>query len=189
MIGGLVLAAGAGRRFGGLKQVAELAARPLMVHVLEALIAVPLVERRVVVLGANADEVRRRVDFAHFEVLLCEDWHEGLAASLRAGIRALRDCEAVLVLLADQPGVTPQVIARVADARRDGMRAARATYHGRPGHPVLITRELFDDVLRIRGDHGARDLLAEVRAEQIEVGEIAAPEDIDTPDELEALRR
>jgi molybdenum cofactor cytidylyltransferase len=188
VIGGLVLAAGAGTRFGGPKQVAELHGRPLMCHALEALVAVPAIERRAVVLGARADEIRARVSLDAFEVVVCDEWEEGMSASLRAGVRRLRECEAVVVLLADQPGVTPQVIAQVAHAVRDGVAAVRATYGGEPGHPVLIAHELFPRVLELRGDTGARDLLADVRAEQIEVGELARGGDVDTPDQLEAMR-
>ncbi|HEY2637965.1 MAG TPA: nucleotidyltransferase family protein [Solirubrobacteraceae bacterium] len=187
MIGGLILAAGEGRRFGGAKQVAEYGGRPLMAHAMAALMAVPLVERRVVVLGAHADEIRARIDFSDFEEVVCEDWAEGQAASLRAGVRALRDCEAIVVLLADMPGVTPQVVAQVADGVRSGAVALRAVYDGKPGHPVLLSQSLYDDILKLEGDVGARDLLAEVHATQVEVGELARPDDVDTPEELESM--
>jgi molybdenum cofactor cytidylyltransferase len=187
VIGGLILAAGEGRRFGGAKQVAELGGKPLMAHAMAALMAVPLVERRGVVLGAHADEIRARIDLTDFEEIVCEDWAEGMAASLRAGVRAMRECEAVVVLLADQPGVTPQVVAQVADGVRSGSVALRAVYDGQPGHPVLLSQALYDDILKLEGDVGARDLLAEIHADQVEVGELAKPDDVDTPDELESL--
>jgi CTP:molybdopterin cytidylyltransferase MocA len=187
-LGGVILAAGGARRFGAVKQLAELDGRPLMCHAMEALIAVPRIERRVVVLGSHAEEIRAHVDVVldRWEVVECPDWEEGLSASLRAAIRALRECDAVLVLLADQPGVTPEVIAQIAGEADRGVKAARAVYDGEPGHPVLICRDLYDDVLALTGDTGARELLADVHADQIEVGGLARPHDVDTPEQLEA---
>ena len=107
-IGGAILAAGDGARFGGAKQLAELDGRALMCHAMEALLATPMVSRRAVVLGARADEIRGHLDLAEWEVVIAEDWEDGLSASLRAAVRALSDCDAVVILLADQPGVTPR---------------------------------------------------------------------------------
>jgi molybdenum cofactor cytidylyltransferase len=188
-VGGLILAAGGGSRFGGAKQVAELDGQPLIGHVMGALLSVPRVRRRAVVLGAHADEIRARVDLEDFEEVVCEDWAEGMAASLRAGVRALADCDAVVVLLADHPGVNAHVIAQVVEEVERGAPAARAVYDGAPGHPVAIASSLFDAVLALEGDTGARDLLAEARAIQIEVSGLARGEDVDTPEELKELRR
>jgi CTP:molybdopterin cytidylyltransferase MocA len=188
-IGGAILAAGDGTRFGGAKQLAELDGRPLIGHAMEALLAAPMVGRRAVVLGARAEENQARHDLSEWEVVIAEDWEDGISASLRAAVRALSDCDAVVLLLADQPGVTPEVIALIAGELEHGARAARAIYDGAPGHPVLIARELFDEVLALDGDTGAKDLLAAEHARQIEVGHLAAADDVDTPEELEALRR
>jgi carbon monoxide dehydrogenase subunit G len=106
-IGGLVLAAGEGRRFGGPKQLAPVAGRPLLEHALAALAAVPALDPLVLVLGARAEEVRAGVDTAPFEVVVAHDWAEGSAASLRAGVAALGDVDAALVALGDQPFLPP----------------------------------------------------------------------------------
>jgi molybdenum cofactor cytidylyltransferase len=190
MIGGLVLAAGAGRRFGGPKQLAELDGRPLLEHALSAMVGVPALERVIVVLGAAADEILDRVELFGAEPVICADWQEGQAASLRAGVTMLDEAEAVLVTLGDQPRITSQVIAGVLD-HRDPWRydAVRATYAGRIGHPVLLERALLARVLELRGDVGARDLLAGARVRAWECGHLCDPIDIDTPDELEVLRR
>src|SRR3954452_20722951 len=135
MIAGIVLAAGAGTRFGGRKQLAELDGRPLLEHALEAMESAP-VARRLVVLGADADEIRAGVDLHGAEPVVCEDWAEGQAASLRAGVAALgADCDAALVVLGDQPRISPDAVARVVAARGDGALALRATYGDVPGHP------------------------------------------------------
>jgi CTP:molybdopterin cytidylyltransferase MocA len=189
MIGGVILAAGEGRRFGGAKLAAELDGTALLDHAVTAMLAVPAIERVVVVLGAHAGEVSARTDLAGVETLVCERWSEGLSASLIAGIEELREAEAVVVTLGDQPFVTAQVIAAIVDQLDDSRPAARATYGGRPGHPVLIKRTLFERVRSLSGDQGARDLLAEAGAQELECGHLCRPDDIDTPDDLEAARR
>ena len=165
MIGGIVLAAGPGTRFGGSKQLAELEGRPLLEHALDAPAAAG-VERVVVVLGSEAEAVLARVDMRGAEPMVCERWEEGQAASLACGLGALEDAEAAVVVLGDQPRVSPEAIGRVI-AARGGTPAVRATYGGDPGHPVLIERELFDRLCDVTGDHGARNLLRSVAMREV----------------------
>jgi molybdenum cofactor cytidylyltransferase len=189
MIGGVVLAAGEGRRFGGAKLAADLDGWSVLDHALAAMLAVPAIERIVVVLGAHAEEVASRADLGEVETVMCEDWREGIAASLRAGIEPFGDAEAVVITLGDQPFITPQVIAAIVDQADGRAPAARATYSGRPGHPVLVKRQLFGEVRALRGDQGARDLLAAAGVRELECGHLCRPEDIDTAADLEAARR
>jgi molybdenum cofactor cytidylyltransferase len=189
VIGGLVLAAGEGRRFGGSKLTAELDGRPLIDHAVEAMLAVPAIERVVVVLGAHAEHVAASADLAGVETVICAEWRHGISASLRAGVRALADPDAIVVTLADLPFITPQVIATIVDQVDARAPAARATYDGRPGHPVLIKRQLFQAVEELRGDAGARDLLTGAGVRTLECGHLCRPNDIDTPDDLEAARQ
>ena len=185
--GGLVLAAGEGRRFGGPKQLADLDGVPILERVLMAMEAVPAIDPLVVVLGARAPEIRARVDFGGFRIVVAEDWAEGQAASLRAGVAALAGADEVMVCLGDQPFITPQVIAGTLD---HGGRApaVRAAYHGVPGHPVLLRRPVLRGVPELRGDVGARELLAAHRVKTWEAGHLCDPTDIDTPEQLEAMR-
>jgi molybdenum cofactor cytidylyltransferase len=177
--GGLILAAGEGRRFGGTKQLAELHGRPLLEHALEAMSGV---SPRVVVLGHAADEIRAGVDLHGASVVVCDDWAEGQAASLRAGLAALAGCEAVVVVLGDQPGITPEAIeAMTAPGDED---AVRAVYDGTPGHPVLLRRPLLERAGELRGDTGFRDLLESATVREVELGGLADPADIDTREEL-----
>jgi molybdenum cofactor cytidylyltransferase len=177
---GLVLAAGEGRRFGGAKQLALLDGRPLIEHALAALAGL---ERVVVVLGARAGEIRAAADPGRAEVVVCPDWAEGLSASLRCGLDALRGASEVVVVLADQPFITPAVVARVRAAPGP---AARAVYDGAPGHPVVIRRPMLDRAGELRGDAGFRDLLTGVS--EVECSDLADPRDIDTRADLEVVR-
>lgn len=190
MIAAVVLAAGSGSRFGGAKQLAELDGIPLLEHALRAVEAVPAIERIVVVLGARADEILAGVDFGAAEPVVCADWADGQAASLRCGIEAVADADAAVLTLGDMPRITPQVIARFADvAAEHGTRArARAVYDGLPGHPVVLGRDYFDRIAALQGDVGAREVLKAIGAHRIECSHLCSPADVDTPDALEELR-
>ncbi len=187
MIGGLLLAAGAGRRFGTPKQLAQLDGRPLLEHAIRALVASP-VDRVVVVLGAAAEQVTAGVDPHGARMIVCERWDEGQSASIASGLAELSDCEAVVITLGDQPRLSPEAIRRVIDARGDGVDAARATYAGAPGHPVLLERHLFDSMRNVSGDHGARNLLLSVHTVDVPCDDLGGGEDVDTPAQLDSLR-
>ncbi|CAA9495470.1 MAG: hypothetical protein AVDCRST_MAG67-1652 [uncultured Solirubrobacteraceae bacterium] len=191
MIAAVVLAAGSGSRFGAsAKQLAELDGIPLLEHALRAVEAVPTIDRIVVVLGARAEEIRAGVEFGPAEVVVCEDWAEGQAASLRCGIAAVADAEAAVLTLGDMPRITPQVIERFADlaAQRGSHARARAVYDGMPGHPVVLGREYFEQIAALRGDVGAREVLKAIGAHPIECSQLCSAADVDTPEALEELR-
>jgi CTP:molybdopterin cytidylyltransferase MocA len=187
VIGGLVLAAGAGTRFGSSKQLAQLDGRPLVEHSIHAMTASP-VARVVVVLGAGADEVMAFVDAHGADLIVCNRWAEGQSASLACGLAELSDCEAVVVTLGDQPRLSPDAIRRVIAARAEGVDAVRATYADEPGHPVLLERPLFDRMRDVTGDHGARNVLLSVRTRDVPCDDLGGGEDVDTPAQLDALR-
>jgi molybdenum cofactor cytidylyltransferase len=176
---GLILAAGAGRRFGAEpKLLAHLEGRPVLQHVVDHARAV--LDPVVVVLGAHAEAIAANVHLGDARAVVCDDWAEGQAASLRRGAHALADEAKVLVLLGDQPFVTPDVLERLA-AEPPGSRAA---YDGVPGHPAVLGPELLRHALTLTGDAGLRD--ADWRL--VECGDRARAADLDTQDDLEAIR-
>ena len=183
MIAGLVLAAGAGTRFGpGSKLLADLEGRPLLEHAIRAQCAVTELERVVVVLGSHAEAVVSSVGFGRAEPIICPDWADGQSTSLRCGVRALSGASKVIVTLGDEPLLTPEVIAMFVD--QPG--GARAIYDGRPGHPVVLGPEQLLAVEGLSGDHGARALLA--GGPRIECARLCPGSDVDTPADLEAIR-
>lgn len=188
MIGGLVLAAGGSSRFGGRpKQLAKLDGLPLLEHVLVAMSSAPL-DRVAVVLGAHADEVRVGVPLHGAQAVVCDEWALGMGASLRAGVQALSDCDAVAVALGDQPRLSADAIARVVSQRGADELAVRATYGGVPGHPVLLERTLLSRVGELSGEAGARALLHGIPIREVACDGLGSPDDIDTPEALAALQ-
>ncbi len=186
MICGLILAAGAGTRFGNEpKQLAELEGHPLLDHAIAAQCAVPDLERIAVVLGAYAEQILARVDFMRAEAVTCERWEEGQGLSLRRGIEHLTaeaDVTKVIVTLGDQPRMTPELIARFVDEPP----ATRAVYDRRPGHPVVLGPVQMRLIGNLHGDRGARSLLQ--GGKTIECGHLRSARDVDTPEDLEAIR-
>lgn len=184
MICGLILAAGEGTRFGPQsKLLAELDGRPLLERAIGAQCSVPELERIVVVLGAHAEELLQQVDFKRAEPIVCEQWREGQAASLRRGLDELSGAEKVIVTLGDQPLITSEVVARFLREPP----GARAVYDGRPGHPVVLGPEHVRALMSLTGNHGARDLLrGGPEIELAGLGDLAR--DVDTPEDLEAIR-
>jgi CTP:molybdopterin cytidylyltransferase MocA len=184
VIAGLVLAAGAGTRFGSseFKLLADVGGKPILERAVAAACAVPSLERIQVVLGARSAEVRARVRFGRAEVTVCPDWAAGQAASLRCGLLGLTGADKVIVTLGDAPLVTPQAIARFVDEPA----RTRAVFKGRPGHPVVLGPAEIAAALSLSGDQGARELLR--GAMEIEVGHLCSGRDVDTPDDLEAVR-
>jgi molybdenum cofactor cytidylyltransferase len=184
VIGGLILAAGDGSRFGGSgsKLLAELDGHPLLQYAVNAQCAVPELERVVVVLGASAEELRQRIDFGRAETVLCADWEDGQAASLRCGVGAFPEADKLVVTLGDSPLVTPELIGRFVN-EPGGM---RAVYDGRPGHPVVLGPEQLEAITKLTGDEGARGLLRGGRT--IECSDLCSGRDVDTPEDLEAIR-
>jgi molybdenum cofactor cytidylyltransferase len=191
LIAGVVLAAGGASRFGSTKQLADLDGVPLLQHAVDAMLAVPALDPVVVVLGAEAARVRDAVDFRHARPVVCAAWQEGMAASLRCGVEAVGDCDWVIVTLGDQPRVTSQVVAAVMDhavSAAPGTAAVRAAYEGVPGHPVALGRAMLPGVAQLSGDVGARELLGSATVRTFEAAGLCDPSDVDTPEELEALR-
>jgi CTP:molybdopterin cytidylyltransferase MocA len=183
VIAGLILAAGAGTRFGeDSKLLADLDGRPLLEHAILAQCAVAALEQVVVVLGAGADDVLSAVDLNRAEAVVCADWSAGQAASLRRGVAALDRADKIVVTLGDAPRIIPEVI-ELFVSQPGG---ARATYDGRPGHPVVLGREQIEGVRRLTGDRGARGLLG--GGPLIECAQLCSGVDVDTPADLEALR-
>lgn len=183
---GLLLAAGEGSRLGRPKATLELDGERLVdrgVRMLRDARCSPVL----VVAGAEPVEVIGAV------VVPNPDWREGMGSSLRAGLAALPPgCPAVVVALVDQPLVTAAAVERLTAAYADGAEIAVATYGGAPRNPVLLRAAHFAGVAEAAvGDMGARAYLRarRDRITYVPCDDVAAPDDIDTPEDLLALSR
>jgi nicotine blue oxidoreductase len=190
-VAGVILAAGAGRRMGGPKAMVSLHGEPLVERAVRT-VTDGGCEPVLVVLGCQADQIVAAADLGTARTVLAEDWAEGMGASLRAGLDAALalDCQAVAVVLVDQPLVAPKALQLLVDAWRAGATAAVATYDGKPRNPVVLDRSIWADVRAAAiGDVGARGWLRSHPDQVVEVACDGAgdPTDIDAPTDLTAL--
>ncbi len=189
MISGVVLAAGTGSRFGGTKQVVVVDGKPLAQHAIDALAAAG-VDEIVVVTGHDAVAVATVLTLpAQARIVWNKAYREGQASSLAAALHVLDDdSEAAVILMADQPGVTLDVIrSLILRFRATRKQVVRVMYADGPG-PSLLSREIYGEAGHLHGDVGARILIAS-HPEWVEEVAIAgaAPRDVDLPSDLEDI--
>jgi molybdenum cofactor cytidylyltransferase len=192
----IVLAGGAGARFGGGKLTAPWRGGALIDGALAAAFAAP-VRSVVVVTGADAGVepaaqalAERLGQSGRLRIVHCPEHAEGMGATLRAGVAALPpDAAAVYVFLGDMPLIPPAILPLLADAVAGGAPAAAPVFEGQRGHPVLFSAALLPELAKSKGDEGARQVLRGLG------DRLALPEskdrgvlvDIDRPGDIDAM--
>lgn len=192
----IVLAAGAGSRFGGGKLTVPWRDGVLLDGALATAFRGP-VRSVTVVTGADPGVERAAISFAEqrgesarLRLVHAADFAEGMSASLKAGIAALpADADGVFVFLGDMPRVPHSVLSKLAAALTRGALASAPTFEGRRGHPVLFARRLFAPLLALAGDEGARKVLASLGAslDEIPCSDPGVLLDVDRPGDLVAV--
>ena len=189
MIAGLILAAGESSRMGTDKALLTYRGRTFIEAILATLREAG-VFRFAVVLGHHADEIRRAVDFTGVEVIVNDHYRQGQTSSLQAGLKALgsgtgTNVEAVLLCLVDHPAVPAEAIrALLAAFRATASPVVIPAFKGRRGHPVLIGRALFDELLGLSPEAGANTAIRKYRnaTQFVEVGDAGILLDVDDPE-------
>jgi molybdenum cofactor cytidylyltransferase len=189
-IAAIILAAGLSSRMGRNKLAAEVRGQPLLRHAADAALA-SSASPVIAVTGSDADIVEGALSGLPIQVVRNPDFRTGLSASLIAGINALsKDCDGAVILLGDMPNVSAQLIDKLIAAfdPAEDRAICVATHHHKRGNPVLWSSAFFPEMRALRGDVGAKSLLA---AHADLVCEVEAPDDgplfdIDTPETLAA---
>jgi molybdenum cofactor cytidylyltransferase len=182
---GLLLAAGAATRFGSDKlrhalphgvAIAVQAVRPLKAEL----------KRVVAVVKPESDQLKKFLEAEGCEVVVCDNAAEGMGASLACAARAAGEAGGYLIALGDMPFLRRTSVAAVRDALAGGAPLVAPYFRTRRGHPVGIGREFYKELLTLRGDEGAKNLLAanERRLVKIPIGDPGVIRDIDTPGDL-----
>ena len=211
-VAAIVLAAGEATRYGSQKLLTPLRGRPLLQHAIDAANASSL-SPVVIVLGADADAIAARIEPGRARIVRNPEYASGQASSLRAGVRALPSeassdggaatgagsgdvtvsagsADAAVVLLGDQPLVTAALLAAIVARQRETASAAvMCVQDGRRSPPTLLHRDLFAEIEALRGDTGAREILARRGdvATLVVDRAVAGLDDIDTPTDLSRL--
>ncbi|MDQ3721986.1 MAG: nucleotidyltransferase family protein [Actinomycetota bacterium] len=184
---GLVLGAGGSRRLGRPKQLLPYGERTLLDHTLATARDCGF-DQLVVPIGGAADEVRERVDFTGAEVIVNYAFGEGCSSSIAAALGAVNQrCDVLVLMLGDQPGVTPDTVGALLEARGDAPLAVCRYDDGR-GHPIAFHHSVFAQLADLHGDKGVWRLLDERAADVVDVpiaGNV--PLDVDTPEDYQAV--
>ncbi|MBW8733682.1 MAG: nucleotidyltransferase family protein [Asticcacaulis sp.] len=187
--GAVLLAAGRSRRFGADKLLADLAGRPLIDHVLDAMAAHPF-DAAICVVRTDAGIAERLKGRAIIPVVN-GDADSGMGSSLAAGIAALPEVDSAFVVLADMPRLPVEIFGHLAAAMTASAADIVVPCHGGvQGHPVLFARRCFPALMAVHGDTGGRDL---IRSGAYSVTTVDSEDagilfDVDTPRDLQAFR-
>ena len=190
LIKGIVLAAGSSRRLGHPKQLLDLDGKLLIAHVVERCLASDL-DDTIVVVGHEAGAVRHALTGMDVFFVFNSRYEEGQSTSLLAGLDAAGDADAIVVVLADQPGVEARAIDRLIETRNEQRAALAMTRYGeRRGHPVLFGREYFGELRGVTGDQGGREVLRRHTGVVVLIdgGSPEPPLDVDTAEDYARLR-
>jgi molybdenum cofactor cytidylyltransferase len=190
MIAGLILAAGESSRMGADKATLTYRGRTFLEAIVQTLGEADI-ERIVVVLGHHAEEIQRHVKIESAQVVINPDYKSGQTSSLQVGLRSLiaDDPEAILLCLVDHPAASAETVRRlVAAFRQSSAVVVIPTYKGRRGHPVLIGRQVFEELLELASNAGADSVVRKYRpaTQFVEVEDEGIVMDVD---DLESYRR
>jgi len=195
MISAIVLAAGESKRMGQTKQLLDWEGRTILQRVLENL-SRSQVDEVILVLGHEAERIQQTLDTHKVKVVINRNYKEGMITSIQQGLINLDDkVEAFFIVLADQPGLGPEVFDRlISELRRVTPQKSIVlpTFRSRRGHPALFSAKYKKEALRIEGDVGFRQVLQEHPEEilTVEMDTDSILQDIDTPDDyMEYLKR
>lgn len=187
-VGVIILAAGGSRRLGTPKQLLQDGSgETLIVRAVQTALAAAC-RPIVVVLGASADVVGVALDGLPVTVAVNPDWESGMAGSLQTGLDALGEVDAALVMLCDQPGITPALLNSLADTyKTTGHALIACDYGGTVGVPALFDRSLFPELQALRGEQGARRILQSYDGPQSLISFPEGLSDVDTAADVARL--
>jgi molybdenum cofactor cytidylyltransferase len=187
----VILAAGQSRRMGRPKQLLELAGQTLLRRAVSTALSSSC-RPVIVVLGAHAAQLQSELHGLDAIAVENPAWMDGIGSSVRCGIEATRQrpgVKSAVLMLCDQPLVTAQLIdLLVASQANSGAAIVASEYAGTRGVPALFTRRLFDELVALRPDEGAKQVIARHGADVVGVPFPAGAFDIDTPEDLERAR-
>lgn len=187
-IGVLILAAGSSSRMGTSKQMLPVEGKSLLARTITTAIEAKL-DNIVVVLGSNADEHRIEANEFPVTTILNNDWHKGMGTSIRAGIEYFQlqqSIQGIVILVCDQPKLSPDIILALIEKEKQTHKPIIASqYANTLGVPALFMRTVFDKLLTLADDHGAKKVIMQNR-DHVSIVDFPDGEiDLDTKDDYD----
>jgi len=189
--GVIILAAGSSSRFGNTKQLLHFKGKTLLKHTIDEA-AQAGAQPIVVVTGAKADEIAKEITDQNVEIVFNKDWEQGMASGIVIGVKAAitlyKDLEQVIIAVCDQPFVSSSIFQRLFQKQKTSFKHIVASaYADTIGAPALFTERYFDELMGLKGDHGAKILFKKYTDD---LATVKFPEgyiDIDTREDYENL--
>ena len=191
-IGLVLLAAGASVRLGRPKQLLHFRGQSLLKYSIQNALA-SNAQPVVVVLGANANGLQKETTESGIHVVVNEEWQEGMSSSIRRGIETISELgpevEGVILMVCDQPYVTTNLLNELITVHeKSGKQIVACSYGDTFGPPAFFHHSLFDELLRLKGDIGARSIVQQ-HTNMVEVIPFAEGTiDIDTEADYEKIK-
>ncbi|MEP1097687.1 MAG: nucleotidyltransferase family protein [Cyclobacteriaceae bacterium] len=187
----IILAAGTSSRLGRPKQLLEYKGRPLLQHAIDIAVQFEW-EASVLVLGANAAQIEEKINPKSLDLIMNENWKEGIASSIRSGLSYLLekrpDLQHVLFLLSDQPYLSIEVVRELLTKHEKTLAITACKYQDQIGVPVVFSKDFFEELRHLEGDQGAKKIVMKnmdvVSTVPFDGGEV----DVDTDEDYRKLR-
>ena len=187
----IILAAGSASRFGGIKQLLQFNKKTLIEHVIDEATNAEL-NPVVVVTGAYADEVSKKIDNKKIAIVFNEHWETGMASGIITGLqKALKvnnAIENIIIAVCDQPYISSILFQQLSDKKKEsGKSIVASSYAGTLGTPALFSKKYFNELLNLKGDEGAKSLIRKYNNETTFVLFKKGNIDVDTQKDYEEL--
>ncbi len=189
----LILAAGESRRMGSPKQLLAWEHTTLLGHAIETAIS-SRADQVLVLLGAEASDILNSLNMDGIEIIVNEDWKEGLGSTIRKGVIFIESLDpvpdAVLLMLADQPLLGANHLdTLISEIKKGNVGIVCTTYDEKLGVPAVFIRKYFSELAQLQGDRGAGKLIASHSDQAVGIPAGRNVVDLDTPQDYLSLRR
>lgn len=189
--GVILLAAGSSSRLGRPKQLIEFQGKKLIQRSVEVFQKSPA-DSIVVVLGWNPELIKTGFDFEHIPFVINDNWEEGMASSMQAGLRFLMEKELpeqIILMLCDQPFVDAELLNRlISEKKNSGKGIVACSYSGILGVPAIFDQAYFEELLGLKGSEGAKKVILKNKADVLVVDFPLGAMDLDTEEDLIQLK-
>ena len=192
-IGVVILAAGSSSRLGYAKQLVEFNGKSLLQHAIDVSDSLEF-DTKILVLGARKEKIESEIDRKGYEIVMNENWEEGMGSSIRDGVlrsqELLNNLDHILILLSDQPFVSKERIEELIQVQLDkNSQATFSEYSGDIGVPAIFSAEVFHDLKELKGDQGAKKLIHDQNLDYEIVKFEKGNFDVDTVEDVELLKK